>query len=96
MSDTPEGPCGERPHLACAGAHDALSSLHRYLFPERYDPHADLYAWHAGTIEDVAAMIERALPDAPRPRPEHESASERRPPSPGKEGDPDGDGADAV
>jgi hypothetical protein len=77
MSDTPEGTCGECPYLADAGAHDALVDLHRYLFPDRYDENAELYDWHAGTIEDVAAKLERALPNAPRPRREDESAAER-------------------
>lgn len=36
-----------------------LRELHRMLFPERYDPDADMYQWHAGTIEDIAAAIER-------------------------------------
>lgn len=44
---------------------DALLALHRYLFPERYDD-VPLYEWHAGTIADVAAMLEEALVDAPR------------------------------
>lgn len=78
MSDTAEGTCGECPHLASAGAYDTLLELHRYLFPERYDEDAPLYEWHAGTIDDVARRLERALPDAPRPRPQHESAQERR------------------
>jgi hypothetical protein len=25
-----------------------------------------MYEWHSGTIEDVAAMLERALADEPR------------------------------
>ncbi len=47
------------------GAERALLSLHRYLFPERYEDVAR-YEWHAGTIEDVAAMLEQALVDDPR------------------------------
>lgn len=39
----------------------ALRELHAYLFPERYDEDAPLYEWHAGTIEDVAAIIERRM-----------------------------------
>jgi len=44
----------------------ALLALHRYLYPERY---ADVptHVWDAGTIVEVAEMIERALahhPDA--------------------------------
>jgi hypothetical protein len=44
---------------------DTLLALHRYLFPERYED-VPMYEWHAGTIEDVAAMIERALVNDPR------------------------------
>ena len=44
---------------------DALLAIHRYLFPERYDA-VPTYQWHAGTIEDVAAMLERALVNDPR------------------------------
>ncbi len=44
---------------------DALLALHRYLFPERYED-VPTYEWHAGTIEDVAAMLERALVNDPR------------------------------
>ena len=47
------------------GAERALLSLHRYLFPERYED-VPTYEWHAGTIEDVAAMLERALVNDPR------------------------------
>ena len=45
---------------------DALLGIHRYLFPERYAD-VPMYEWHAGTIEDVADMLERSLaghPDA--------------------------------
>jgi transcriptional regulator with XRE-family HTH domain len=42
------------------GAERALLALHHYLFPERYED-VPTYEWHAGTIEDVAAMLERAL-----------------------------------
>jgi len=45
---------------------EPLMALHRYLFPERYDSSIDVYQWHAGTIEDVAAMVERALKGHPR------------------------------
>ncbi|HWJ51510.1 MAG TPA: helix-turn-helix domain-containing protein [Solirubrobacteraceae bacterium] len=46
-------------------AERALLALHRYLYPERYGDVPD-YEWHAGTIEDVAAMIEQALVNDPR------------------------------
>jgi transcriptional regulator with XRE-family HTH domain len=46
------------------GAERALLALHRYLFPERYADVA-MYEWHAGTIEDVAAMLEQALVNDP-------------------------------
>lgn len=46
-------------------AQQALLALHRYLFPERYDE-VETYEWHAGTIEDVAEILERALADDPR------------------------------
>ena len=45
---------------------DALLAIHRYLFPERYAD-VPMYEWHAGTIEDLADMLERSLaghPDA--------------------------------
>lgn len=45
---------------------EPIMALHRYLFPERYDASIDTYQWHAGTIEDVAGMIERALKGHPR------------------------------
>ena len=45
-------------------AQRALEDLHRYLLPERYAD-VPMYEWHAGTIEDVAARLERALPNAP-------------------------------
>jgi hypothetical protein len=57
----------DRQSLSAAGATEArraLLQLHRYLFPERYDDVAT-YEWHAGTIEDVAAMLERALAGEP-------------------------------
>jgi hypothetical protein len=44
---------------------EALLALHRYLFPERYEG-VPMYEWHAGTIEDVAAMLEAALVNDPR------------------------------
>jgi hypothetical protein len=44
---------------------DTLLAPHRYLFPERYED-VRLYQWHAGTIEDVAAMLQRALVNDPR------------------------------
>jgi transcriptional regulator with XRE-family HTH domain len=47
------------------GAERALLALHRYLFPERYED-VPMYEWHAGTIEDVAAMLEQALANDPR------------------------------
>lgn len=47
------------------GAERALLALHRYLFPERYED-VPTYEWHAGTIEDVAAMLEQALVNDPR------------------------------
>jgi transcriptional regulator with XRE-family HTH domain len=47
------------------GAERALLALHRYLFPERYED-VPTYEWHAGTIEDVAAMLERALVNHPQ------------------------------
>lgn len=42
----------------------ALLALHRYLYPERY---ADVptHVWDAGTIVEVAEMIERALAKHP-------------------------------
>ena len=44
---------------------DWLRAMHRYLFPERYEgsdyEEGDCYQWHAGTIEDVASMLNRAL-----------------------------------
>jgi hypothetical protein len=62
-------------------AADALLDIHRYLFPERYsdvergigsdpepNPDAEPYQWHAGTIEDVARMLEIALAGEPRAR----------------------------
>jgi hypothetical protein len=45
-------------------AQRALEDLHRYLFPERYAA-VPMYEWHAGTIDDVAERVERALPNAP-------------------------------
>lgn len=42
-----------------------LLSIHRYLFPERYED-VPTHEWHAGTIEDVAAMLERSLVNDPR------------------------------
>ena len=47
------------------GAERALLALHRYLFPERYED-VPMYEWQAGTIEDVAAMLEEALVNDPR------------------------------
>ncbi len=47
------------------GAERALLALHRYLFPERYED-VLTYEWHAGTIEDVATMLEAALVNDPR------------------------------
>ncbi len=44
---------------------DTLLAIHRYLFPERYED-VPTYEWHAGTIEDVAEMFERALANDPR------------------------------
>jgi fido (protein-threonine AMPylation protein) len=44
---------------------DALLAIHRYLFPERYED-APMYEWHAGTIEEVSAMLEEALVNDPR------------------------------
>jgi len=44
---------------------DALLTLHRYMFPERYED-VPTYEWRAGTIEDVAEMLERALVNDPR------------------------------
>jgi transcriptional regulator with XRE-family HTH domain len=46
-------------------AERALLALHCYLFPERYED-VPGYEWNAGTIEDVAATIERALANHPR------------------------------
>lgn len=45
----------------------ALLALHRYLYPERY---ADVptHVWDAGTIVEVAEMIERALANHPDAR----------------------------
>lgn len=57
----------DRQGLSAGGDSEArrtLLQLHRYLFPERYDDVAT-YEWHAGTIEDVAAMLERALAGEP-------------------------------
>lgn len=47
------------------GAERALLALHRHLFPERYED-VPMYEWHAGTIENVAAMLEAALVNDPR------------------------------
>jgi transcriptional regulator with XRE-family HTH domain len=47
------------------GAERALLEIHRYLFPERYED-VPMYEWHAGTIEDVAEMLEEALVNDPR------------------------------
>lgn len=55
----PERPSGQ-------DAEASLFALHHHLFPERYDD-VSTYEWHAGTIEEVAAILERALtgnPDA--------------------------------
>jgi transcriptional regulator with XRE-family HTH domain len=55
----PERPSGQ-------DAEASLLALHHHLFPERYDD-VSTYEWHAGTIEEVAAILERALtgnPDA--------------------------------
>ena len=54
-----------REHPGDGGARRALLALHRHLFPERYED-VEMYEWHSGTIEDVAAMLERALADEPR------------------------------
>ena len=43
---------------------DVLLDLHRYLFAACYED-VPAYQWHAGTIEDVAAMLERALVNHP-------------------------------
>ena len=45
----------------------ALLALHRYLFPERY-AEVPTYEWHAGTIEEVAEILERALANHPDAR----------------------------
>lgn len=46
-------------------AERALLDIHRYLFPERYED-VPMYEWTAGTIEDVAGMLERSLVNDPR------------------------------
>ena len=58
-------------------AQRALEDLHRYLFPERYAA-VPMYEWHAGTIEDVAERIERALPHAPGAQTSAEQGTPRR------------------
>lgn len=45
----------------CQVGDSALRELHAYLFPERYDPDCPIYEWHAGTIEDVAEIVERRM-----------------------------------
>jgi hypothetical protein len=51
-SDMVQPPC---PHL------ETLREMHRYLFPELHDTREPVYQWHAGTIEDVASILNRAL-----------------------------------
>jgi hypothetical protein len=58
-------------------AQRALERLHPYLFPERY-ANVPMYQWHAGTIEDVAERIERALPEAPAAQTSAEQRTSRR------------------
>lgn len=41
-------------------AEAALLALHRYLYPERYED-VPIHVWDAGTIVEVADMLERAL-----------------------------------
>lgn len=58
-----DGSPGSDEYLAAAPLDRATSphplrQLHEHLFPERYIG-GDTYEWHAGTIEDVAAMIDR-------------------------------------
>lgn len=60
VGDREPGP--ERRSVQDANA--ALLALHRYLFPERY-AEVPTYEWHAGTIEEVAEMLERALANHP-------------------------------
>jgi hypothetical protein len=45
----------------------ALLALHRYLYPERYED-VPTHVWDAGTIVEVAGMIERALANHPDAR----------------------------
>jgi hypothetical protein len=40
---------------------EALERMHRNLYPEQYEPGTDTYQWHAGTIEDVAGILNDAL-----------------------------------
>jgi hypothetical protein len=44
---------------------DTLLAIHRYLFPERY-ANVPTFQWQAGTIEEVANLIEGALANDPR------------------------------
>ncbi len=45
-------------------AEAALLALHRYLYPERYED-VPTHVWDAGTIVEVADMLERALANHP-------------------------------
>lgn len=48
---------------------ETLRRMHRYLYPEQYTPGEPLYEWHAGTIEDVAAILNEALGNDTEGRP---------------------------
>ena len=51
-SDMVQPPCPHR---------EALEDMHRYLYPELHEVRTEVYQWHAGTIEDVAGILNRAL-----------------------------------
>lgn len=73
-TDMVQRPCPHR---------EALERMHRNLYPERYTPGEPTYEWHAGTIEDVAAILNEALGNdgegrTPEQRATHLEAMQRR------------------
>lgn len=39
----------------------ALKRMHRALYPELHDKRREVYQWHAGTVEEVASILNDAL-----------------------------------
>lgn len=50
--------------MSSQDAEAALLALHRYLYPERYKD-VPTHVWDAGTIVEVADMLESALASHP-------------------------------